>query len=101
MEHQWMKAISSATICNFFYFFFVVYAVIFALSVLVTIGVVGAFKMKGAVGLALGAQAMITAALGGTMMLFYYLICDRALLAGAAKGVVAEGFAQAAPHKRM
>ena len=65
------------------------------LSILVTIGVVSSMKMKGTVGLALGAQAMLTTALGGTMMLFYYLICDRSLLAGAAKGVVAEGFAAA------
>lgn len=75
-----MKAIPSASVCNFFYAFFVIYAVLFALSVLVTIGVIGAFKLKGATGLALGAQAIITTALGGTMMLFYYLICDRALL---------------------
>jgi len=83
MEPQWMKAIPSTTICNFFYVFFVIYAVLFALAVLVTIGVVSTFKMKGATGLALGAQAMLTAALGGTMMLFYYLICDRALLSAA------------------
>ena len=92
MEPQWTKAIPSSSVCNFFYVFFVIYAVLFALSVLVTVGVLSTFKLKGATGLALGAQAALTTALGGTMMLFYYLICDRALLSGTVKTVTSENF---------
>lgn len=74
-----MKSIPSTTVCNFFYVFFVVYAVIFVVSVLMTVGIMTS-KLRGTLGIALGAQAMLTTLIGGTMMLFYYLICDRALL---------------------
>lgn len=80
MEPAWTKKISSTTICNFFYVFFMVYAGIFVLSVLMTVGVLTSTKLKGSLGLALGTQAILTTLIGGTMMLFYYLICDRALL---------------------
>ena len=79
MEPQWTKSISSETVCNFFYLFFVVYAVIFVVSVLMTIGIMSS-RVKGTLGIALGAQAFVTTLIGGTMMLFYYLVCDRALL---------------------
>jgi hypothetical protein len=79
MEPQWTKSISNESVCNFFYFFFVLYAVIFVLSILATIGVM-ASKVKGMLGVALGTQAIVTTLIGGTMMLFYYLVCDRALL---------------------
>jgi hypothetical protein len=86
MEPNWTKNISSATVCNFFYVFFVVYAVIFAVSVLMTVGIMSNSKLRGALGIALGGQAMLTTLIGGTMMLFYYLICDRALLAHGKEG---------------
>jgi hypothetical protein len=89
MEPNWTKSIPSETICNFFYFFFVVYAVIFTLSILMTIGVLTSTKLRGTLGLALGMQALLTTFIGGTMMLFYYLVCDRALLA---KQPATEGF---------
>lgn len=84
MEPEWMRQIPSSTICNFFYAFFVVYAVLFVLSVVATLGIFGFSKKLGAAGVALGVQGLIMTGLGGTMMLFYYLICDRALLAKAA-----------------
>jgi len=101
MEPQWTKSIPSTSVCNFFYFFFVVYAVLFALSILVMVGVLSTFKLKGATGLALGAQALLTTALGGTMMLFYYLICDRALLSGAVQTVTSESFMSKDEKKMM
>lgn len=80
MEPEWMKQIPSSAICNFFYFFFVVYAVIFVLSVVTVIGT--ALSMKSTPMLVpLLANGILTSVIGGTMMLFYYLICDRALLA--------------------
>ena len=80
MEPKWMESIPSSSICNFFYAFFVVYAIIFVLSIIMTITIIVHMRMKGPVGLALGTQAIITTLLGGVMMLFQYLICDRALL---------------------
>ena len=91
MEPQWTRQIPSSAICNFFYVFFVIYAILFVLSLGATIGIFGFLKKMGPAGYALGAQGLIMTALGGTMMLFYYLICDRALLAKGAREL--EGFA--------
>ena len=81
MEDEWMKQIPSSSICNFFYFFFVVYAVIFTLSIISVIGTATSMKTTTPMLLPLLANAVLTSLIGGTMMLFYYLICDRALLA--------------------
>lgn len=81
MEHDWMKKIPSEVVCNFFYAFFVVYAILFALSLLTFLGIVGYFKKLGAAGFGMGIQALLLTGIGGTAALFYYLICDRALLA--------------------
>lgn len=81
MEPEWTKQIPSDTICNFFYAFFVIYAIIFVLSLATTIGVIGYSKKLGAAGIAIGIQGVIMTLFGGVITLFYYLICDRALLA--------------------
>lgn len=81
MEAEWMKKIPSSAICNFFYFFFVVYAVIFVLSLVTVIGTALSVKVTTPMMFPLLANGILTSVIGGTMMLFYYLICDRALLA--------------------
>ena len=81
MEPEWMKQIPSESICNFFYFFFVVYAVLFVLSLLTTIGVFQFTKKLGIAGIALGLQGVIMTIIPGVFALFYYILCDRALLA--------------------
>jgi len=81
MEAEWMKKIPSSAICNFFYFFFVVYAIIFVLSVVTVIGTALSVKVTTPMMFPLLANGILTSVIGGTMMLFYYLICDRALLA--------------------
>ena len=83
MEHQWMKNISSDTICNFFYFFFVFYAAIAAVTLLGTIGVLAMSRLPNALKIASGFQSLVVFALAATAALFHYLICDRALLAKA------------------
>jgi len=75
-----MKQIPSSTICNFFYFFFVVYAIIFTLSIISVIGTAMSAKANTPLLMSLLANSILTSLIGGTMMLFYYLICDRALL---------------------
>ena len=84
MEPEWTKAIQSETICNFFYAFFILYAVILALSILTVFGLFSYGKNMGNFGMIIGVQGILTSLIAGTMMLFYYLICDRALLAGKA-----------------
>lgn len=80
MEPEWTKQIPSSSICNFFYFFFVVYAVIFVLAVVTVIGTAMSIKTSPML-VPLLANGILTTVIGGTMMLFNYLICDRALLA--------------------
>jgi len=83
--------IPSSMICNFFYTFYVVYAILFVLSLLFTVGLFTYSSKMGKMGIAMGFQALLTTALGGVLMLFYYLICDRALL-GKAVADVKENF---------
>ena len=87
MEPEWTRQISNPMICNFFYVFFVVYAVFFVLSLLFTIGVFSYSKKMGKMGIVMGIQALFTTLLGGVIMLFYYLICDRALLGKAVQDI--------------
>lgn len=44
-------------------------------------------KKMGVAGIAVAIQGVIMTALGGTIMLFYYLICDRALIGKAVEDV--------------
>jgi hypothetical protein len=81
MEAEWMKQIPSESICTFFYAFFVLYAVIAVLALVATLGMFGMAKKLGAVGIAGGVGYLFAVVLAGTQALFFYLICDRALLA--------------------
>jgi hypothetical protein len=88
MEPEFTKQIPSSTVCNFFYIFFVIYAVITALSLIATIGLFGMAKKLGGAGIASGIGYMFMMALAGTQALFFYLICDRALLKGAVEAFI-------------
>ena len=79
MESEWMKQISNESICNFFYDFFVVYAVFAVLSLVSFIGVFTFMKVPKGLLAVHGVQAFISLGIATTMMLFLYLICDRAL----------------------
>lgn len=76
-----MKQISSKSVCDFFYVFFIVYAVLFAFSVVAAIATLFNMKKLGAAGFFMAIQGIIITAIPGIMMMFYYIICDRALLA--------------------
>jgi len=79
-QPEWMQKIPSSTVCNFFYGWFVVYAVLFSLSVVVLIGTFVFSKKLGPAGIGLGVQSIITSLLAASFMMFHYIICDRALL---------------------
>lgn len=76
------KSVPSSTVCTWFYAFYVINAVI-AVACLLALAVT-LFSAKGGVFKALfGAQAFgffIKAAIAATNMMFFYIICDRALL---------------------
>jgi hypothetical protein len=75
-----MKAIPSATICNFFYVFFVVYAVILALAILGFVGIAVSPKLSKALSVPNSLGLTVGVLLAATQMLFFYLICSRSLI---------------------
>ena len=91
MAPAWTNQIPNYAICNFFYAFYVVYAVIFAMAVLHIVyifAIVKKFDLSH--GIMLG-SGFFTMALALILTLFHYLVCDRALMDKAIEDV--EGFA--------
>lgn len=88
-EAGWMAAIPNTVVCNFYYAFFVIYAIILAFAVLSFVGVLFLAKGNKMLQIASGMQMLIAVALAGTAVLFNYLICSRALLkSGGGEGFV-------------
>ena len=77
MEPEWMQQISSATICSWFYTFYMVYAVILVIVVLAVLYAL--FSMKKNLTASNLFFAFIQALVVATNMLFFYIMCDRAL----------------------
>jgi hypothetical protein len=96
-----MKKISSETICNFFYFFFVVYASLAVITLIGTLAVLFMVKMPRGLMFATGFQSLIMLVIASTAALFYYLICDRALLSGKANGRQPQGAREMNPDMMM
>jgi hypothetical protein len=95
MAPEWTNKIPNYAICNFFYAFYVVYAIIFAFAVLQIVyifAVVKKFDLSHGVMLGSG---FFTMALALILTLFHYLVCDRALMDKAIQDV--EGFFICAP----
>ena len=84
-EPKWMQKISNKAVCNFFYFWFVLYAVFATLALFLVVGTFFTAKKLGAAGIAMGLQSVLTFAIATSFMAFYYMICDRALLPLAAE----------------
>ncbi len=74
MEPQWTRQISSTTVCDWFYIFFIFNAIFVALLVFTLFS-----GMKGGVRSRL-IQVLPAAIIGAINVLFWYLMCDRALL---------------------
>lgn len=79
MEPEWTKAISSTTVCNWYWVFFIVSAV---LSVGLVLAIITLFAMKG-ISIRDGGfklfMLIVQLGITTTSMLFYYIMCDRAL----------------------
>ena len=80
MEPAWTRKISNPMICNFFFGFYVFYAIIFVIFLMFTLGLFRYSKSMGKMGPLVAFNALISTFLAGTMMMFFYLICDRALI---------------------
>jgi hypothetical protein len=99
MAPEWMNQIPNYAICNFFYAFYVVYAVIFAIAVLQILYIfAGMKKFDLSHGIMLG-SGFFTMALALILTLFHYLVCDRALMDKVIKDV--EGFVAAATAAQL
>ena len=76
---QWTEKIPDNVICNYFYIFFVIFAVWAALSLLGGVWIFATTKMT--LGMLVGIMFNIVLSFGisATSALFLYLICERAL----------------------
>ena len=81
MEPEWTKKISSNAVCTTYYYIFILYAVIAAIALIGTIGILVSFKLPKGLSIGLGFQGLLTAAIATILALFQYLVCTRALLA--------------------
>ena len=81
MEPTVFNSISNYTVCNFFYIFFIVYAVLLGVVVVSGIATMLFVKMPSGQQIAAGVGYGIAMAIVITELLFMYLMCDRALIA--------------------
>jgi hypothetical protein len=76
-EPKWMRKIKNSTICNWFYFFFIVSLVLFLASLAITLS---GFFARGSKMTAMQAFFSLSiSAIAAVNTLFYYLLCDRSL----------------------
>ena len=87
MEPEFMKQISSKTVCDVYYVIFVIYAILGVIAVFNVLMVIFS-KLPLTLKFAVGAQGLIMAAVLIVLSMFQYIVCDRALLSGRS----AEGF---------
>jgi hypothetical protein len=81
MEPTVFKSISNYTVCNFFYIFFVAYAVLLGVIIVSGLATMLFVKMPAGQQIATGIMYGIAMAVAITQLLFMYLMCDRALIA--------------------
>ena len=96
---QWTDAISNVVVCDFYYIFFVIFAIFAAISVLGGIYIFATTKMPFSQLIGVFFNIILTGGLSATSALFIYLICDRSLQPKYDGFQSAEGFAEAAAKK--
>jgi len=82
MEPQWMKKVPSSLICDTYFAFFIIYAIIFGLALVSTAYTY--FYLKGmSPGMKIIMLVLngLVSAVAVTLVMFMYLMCDRALIA--------------------
>ena len=79
-EPQWANKISNSLICNYFYIFFVIFAVWAALALFGGLMIFASrSKMTFGMLIAVIINVLLSFGISATTALFLYLICDRAL----------------------
>lgn len=79
MDHQWTDKISDSVLCNYFYVFFIIYAVWAALSLIGGVWIFATTKMAFGMLMSLIFNIVLSFGISATSALFFYLICERAL----------------------
>lgn len=96
---QWTDAISNVVVCDFYYIFFVIFAIFAAISVLGGIYIFATTKMPFSQLIGVFFNIILTGGLSATSALFIYLICDRSLQPKYDGFQNGEGFAEEAAKK--
>ena len=78
-KKQWTDAISNVVLCDFYYIFFVIFAIFAAISVLGGLYIFSTTKMPFSQLIGVFFNIILTGGLSATSALFLYLICDRSL----------------------
>ncbi len=76
---QWTDKIASSTLCNYFYVFFIIFAVWAALSLLGGVWIFATTKMSFGILVGVIFNILLSFGISATSALFLYLICERAL----------------------
>ena len=76
---DWTDKISDNVLCNYFYVFFVIFAVLAALSLVGGIWIFSTTKMTFGILIAFIFNILLSFGISATSALFFYLICERAL----------------------
>lgn len=76
---QWTDSISNNVICNYFYVFFIIFAVWAAISLLGGVWIFATTKMSFGMLIGVIFNVLLSFGISATSALFLYLICDRAL----------------------
>ena len=76
---EWTDKIPSAVVCNYFYVFFIIFAVWAALSLLGGVWIFATTKMSFGMLIAFIFNILLSFGISATSALFLYLICERAL----------------------
>jgi hypothetical protein len=94
-KKQWTDAIPDKWLCDFYYIFFIIFAVFAAISILGGIYIFTTTKMPFSQLIGVFFNIILTGGLSATSALFLYLICDRSLQPNY------EGFNQSCEFKDM
>ena len=76
---EWTDMISDNVLCTYFYIFFVVFAVLAAMSLVGGIWIFSTTKMTFGILIAFVFNILLSFGISATSALFFYLICERAL----------------------
>ena len=76
---QWTDKIPSNVVCNYFYVFFIIFAVWAAISLLGGVWIFATTKMSFGMLIGVIFNILLSFGISATSALFLYLICERAL----------------------